>query len=81
MSRALEAKPHDRNRLSGRRGPRRPGLITVKGLRLLRQADVVIYDRLAPHELLREARPDAELIDGGKQPQNTGLIKPRSTPC
>ena len=49
-------------------GPGDPELITVKGLRLLRQADVVIYDRLAPHELLREARPDAELIDAGKQP-------------
>ncbi len=49
-------------------GPGDPDLITVKGLKLLRQADVVIYDRLAPPELLREARPDAELIDGGKQP-------------
>ena len=49
-------------------GPGDPGLMTVKGLRLLQQADVVIYDRLAPPELLAEARPDAELIDGGKQP-------------
>ena len=49
-------------------GPGDPDLITVKGLKLLRQADVVIYDRLAPPEVLREARPDAELIDGGKQP-------------
>ncbi len=50
-------------------GPGDPGLITVKGLEALRRADVIIYDRLAPAELLREARPDAELIDGGKQPQ------------
>ncbi|MEO8394483.1 MAG: uroporphyrinogen-III C-methyltransferase, partial [Chloroflexota bacterium] len=49
-------------------GPGDPDLITVKGLKLLRQADVVIYDRLAPHALLSEARPDAELIDAGKQP-------------
>ncbi len=49
-------------------GPGDPELITVKGLNALRRADVVIYDRLAPPELLREARAGAELIDGGKQP-------------
>ncbi len=54
-------------------GPGDPGLITVRGLALLRQADVIIYDRLAPPELLREARPDAELIDGGKQPSQHRL--------
>jgi uroporphyrin-III C-methyltransferase len=54
-------------------GPGDPELITMKGLNLLRRADVVIYDRLAPPELLREARPDAELIDGGKQPQKHRL--------
>lgn len=50
-------------------GPGDPGLITVKGMDLLRRADVVIYDRLAPQELLSEARPDAELIDVGKVSQ------------
>jgi uroporphyrin-III C-methyltransferase len=49
-------------------GPGDPGLITVKGLDILRRADVVIYDRLAPPELLSETRTDAELIDAGKQP-------------
>jgi len=49
-------------------GPGDPELITVKGLKLLQRADVVVYDRLAPHELLSEARSDAELIDAGKQP-------------
>lgn len=49
-------------------GPGDPDLITVKGLRLIRAADVIIYDRLIPHELLGEARPDAELVDGGKEP-------------
>jgi uroporphyrin-III C-methyltransferase len=49
-------------------GPGDPELITVKGLRLLREADVVLYDRLAPRELLDEARPDAERIDVGKFP-------------
>jgi uroporphyrin-III C-methyltransferase len=49
-------------------GPGDPDLITVKGLACLRRADVVLYDRLAPAELLAEARPHAELIDVGKAP-------------
>jgi uroporphyrinogen III methyltransferase / synthase len=50
-------------------GPGDPGLITVKGLARLRAADVVLYDRLVARELLNEARPDAELIDVGKEPK------------
>lgn len=49
-------------------GPGDPGLITVKGLNLLRTADVILYDRLIPMALLDEARPDAEKIDVGKPP-------------
>lgn len=49
-------------------GPGDPELITVKGLRLLQAADVVVYDRLAAAELLTMTRPDAELIDAGKLP-------------
>jgi uroporphyrin-III C-methyltransferase len=49
-------------------GPGRADLITVRGLRLLRQADVIIYDRLIAQELLEEAHPDAELIFVGKRP-------------
>ncbi len=49
-------------------GPGDPDLITRKGLRLLQRADVVVYDRLIPPELLDETRPDAELINAGKQP-------------
>ena len=44
-------------------GPGDPGLITVKGLQRLRHADVVLYDRLIPQELLLEVSPFAELID------------------
>ena len=47
-------------------GPGDPGLITVKGLQRLRDADVVAYDRLVGRRLLEEAREDAELIDVGK---------------
>jgi uroporphyrinogen III methyltransferase/synthase len=45
-------------------GPGDPSLITVRGLRLLTQADVVVYDRAAA-ALLRWARPEAERIDVG----------------
>src|SRR3982750_3355577 len=46
-------------------GPGDPGLITVRGLRALSQADVVLYDHLVPSRLLRHARQDAERIDVG----------------
>ena len=48
-------------------GPGDPGLITVKGLALLRRADVVVYDQLASPELLKEAPAAAELIYVGKK--------------
>ena len=41
-------------------GPGDPDLITVKGANALAEADVVVYDRLAPPELLRSAPGDAE---------------------
>lgn len=50
-------------------GPGDPGLITVAGLQAVQQADVILYDRLAPQEVLTEARPDAELIAVGKVPR------------
>lgn len=48
-------------------GPGDPDLITLRGLKLLRQAEVVLYDRLAPAELLAEAAEEAELIGVGKR--------------
>jgi uroporphyrin-III C-methyltransferase len=57
-------------------GPGDPGLITVRGLSLLRQADVVVHDRLIGPELLREARPEAEVIDVGKSPGDERDIQP-----
>jgi uroporphyrinogen III methyltransferase/synthase len=48
-------------------GPGDPGLITVKGLELLRRADVVVYDQLASPALLKEARAGAELFYVGKK--------------
>jgi uroporphyrin-III C-methyltransferase len=49
-------------------GPGDPGLITVRGLQLLRRAQVVIHDRLIGAELLGEVRREALLIDVGKGP-------------
>lgn len=47
-------------------GPGDPELMTVRGLRLLRSADVVVYDRLAGAELLREVADHAERVYVGK---------------
>lgn len=47
-------------------GPGDPGLLTVRGLELLRTADVVIYDRLVNPRLLDEAPPEAIRIFAGK---------------
>ena len=43
-------------------GPGDPGLITVKGLRCLKEADVVIYDHLVSEEIIRQAKESARLI-------------------
>jgi uroporphyrin-III C-methyltransferase len=47
-------------------GPGDPDLITVKGLKLLRAAEVVVYDRLIHPDLLDEINPLAERIYVGK---------------
>jgi uroporphyrin-III C-methyltransferase/precorrin-2 dehydrogenase/sirohydrochlorin ferrochelatase len=49
-------------------GPGDPELITVKGWRLLTEADVVVADRLVPGLLLDELRADVELVDASKIP-------------
>jgi len=49
-------------------GPGDPGLITAKGLRRLREADVVLYDRLVDERLLKEVKLGTELIYVGKNP-------------
>lgn len=48
-------------------GPGDPGLLTVKGLAAIREADCIIYDRLAAPELLAEAKPGCEKIYVGKE--------------
>ncbi|MFF1832028.1 uroporphyrinogen-III C-methyltransferase [Paenarthrobacter sp. NPDC058040] len=49
-------------------GPGDSGLITVRGRRLLGQADVVVADRLGPRGLLKELAPDVRVIEVGKTP-------------
>ncbi|PWU70403.1 uroporphyrinogen-III C-methyltransferase [Gracilibacillus dipsosauri] len=49
-------------------GPGDPDLITVKGLKAIQAADVILYDRLVNKQLLQEAKPEAELIFCGKFP-------------
>ncbi len=48
-------------------GPGDPELITVKGLRLIKEADLIVYDRLVSKELLKHAKKEAELIYVGKE--------------
>src|SRR5712671_5710247 len=54
-------------------GPGNTDLITVRGLTCLREADVVLHDRLIDLHLLEEARPDAEMINVGKEPGDESL--------
>jgi len=49
-------------------GPGDPGLITVTGLRRLREADVVVADRLAPLALLEQLPPGVLVVDAAKVP-------------
>ena len=49
-------------------GPGALDLITVRGLHLLQQADVVVMDRLGPRGLTELLAPDVTVIDVGKTP-------------
>ncbi|WP_019419685.1 uroporphyrinogen-III C-methyltransferase [Paenibacillus sp. OSY-SE] len=51
-------------------GPGEAGLLTVKALEFLRQADVIVYDRLVDPVLLQERKQDCELIYVGKEPSH-----------
>src|SRR3990172_8828423 len=47
-------------------GPGDPGLITARGLELLRRAEVLVYDRLVNARLLDEAPQEAERVYVGR---------------
>jgi uroporphyrin-III C-methyltransferase/precorrin-2 dehydrogenase/sirohydrochlorin ferrochelatase len=69
------AVPPSRERRRGGRvilvggGPGDPDLITVRGLQALREADVVVADRLGPRSLLEDLPSGVEVIDVGKSPR------------
>ena len=50
-------------------GPGDPGLLTLRGAEWLRQAEVVVVDRLVDPQVVALAPPTAEVVDVGKQPQ------------
>ena len=73
------AAPHHRGRTPGVAlvggGPGDPDLITVRGRRLLAEADVVVADRLGPRGLLDELAHDVEIIDASKIPYGRALAQ------
>lgn len=48
-------------------GPGDQGLVSIRALEVIRGADVLVYDRLIPQDLLKLAKPGAELIFAGKE--------------
>ncbi len=56
-------------------GPGDPELITVRGRRLVAQADVIVVDRLAPRDLLDSLADDVEIIDCGKSAHRHNLTQ------
>lgn len=58
-------------------GPGDPGLLTVAGFEAVRQADVILYDRLAPTAIMDE-NPQAERIPVGKVPRGPYVPQERT---
>ncbi len=62
-------------------GPGDPGLITVRGLELLRRAEVLVYDRLVGSELLDEAPAGCLLVDASKRPDQHTMTQQEIDAC
>lgn len=66
IDRHADVRPEGRVALVGA-GPGDAGLLTLRGLRLLNEADVILHDRLVSAEVLELARRDAERIEVAKE--------------
>jgi uroporphyrin-III C-methyltransferase/precorrin-2 dehydrogenase/sirohydrochlorin ferrochelatase len=81
----LPEQPRRASRLAGVAlvggGPGDPELITVRGRRLLAQADVVVVDRLGPRSLLDGLSPDVQVIDATKLPRGRFMAQEAINAC
>ena len=74
--------PRRGQRGAGGRRTGDPGLLTLKALRALNEADVIMYDRLVSDDIMALARRDATRVSVGKQPGETITPpRPASTRC
>lgn len=62
-------------------GPGDAGLLTLRGLQVMQQADVVLYDHLVSPEVLDLVRRDAERICVGKRAGRIRLPKRQPISC
>src|SRR5262249_53894817 len=62
-------------------GPGDPGLITARGLALVRAAEVLVYDRVAAPELVAEAPDGCELLDACRRAPNDAMSQDEITAC
>lgn len=56
-------------------GPGDPGLITLRGVECIREAEVIIYDHLVNPEILHHARPNVRRIYAGKRGGEHTLVQ------